>query len=65
MDYQNTNQSAPPFYDSIVNGNAKFPKPYNMQCEETLEKLKNLSINEIPKNQKSVLKPRDYQKKIF
>ena len=65
MDSQNTNQSAPPFFESLVNGNAKFPKPYNMQCEETLEKMKNLNINEIPKNQKSVLKPRDYQKKIF
>ena len=65
MDSQYTNQSAPPFYESIVNGNAKFPKSKNMLYEENLEKMKNLSINEIPNNQKNVIKPRDYQKKIF
>lgn len=66
MDIQSANQSAPPSFELIANENAKFPKTYNMMIyEENLVKMKNLNINEIQKNQKNVLKPRDYQKKIF
>ena len=66
MDILSANQSAPPSFELIANENAKFPKTYNMMMyEENLVKMKNLNINEIQKNQKNVLKPRDYQKKIF
>jgi len=71
MDSQSTYQSAPSIKDLIANGNAKFPKPgsepqenRNKIFEENLEKMKNLSIEE-KKNQSIILKPRDYQKKIF
>ena len=65
---QNTSQSAPPISpisESIVNGNFKFPRKKNMMDEEIIEKMKKVNLNEDQKYQKNILKPRDYQKKIF
>ena len=36
-----------------------------MIIEENTEKVKNLSLNDVPQNQKNILKPRGYQRKIF
>ena len=66
---QSTYQSAPPISELNFNRFVKFPENKEVSCqmiiEEDIEKVKNLSINDVPKNQNKILKPRDYQKKIF
>ena len=66
---QSTYQSAPTISELNFNRFVKFPENKEVSCqmiiEEDFEKVKNLSINDVPKNQKNILKPRDYQKKIF
>ena len=67
---QSTYQSAPPILEPNFNRIVNYPESNEGFCqmiiEEDIEKVKNLNINdEVQKNQKSILKPRDYQKKIY
>ena len=66
MEKNNPNECAPPCnsynFDDIAKGNLDFSKN-QINNNEIIEKMEKLNLNE--ENNKVILKPRDYQQKIF
>ena len=64
MESSSSNESAAPKFGEIENENLFFNYSNNLNNSELIiEKMKDLNINK--NNKKVVLKPRDYQQKIF
>ena len=61
-----SNESAAPKFDDIEDDNLNFSRNENINLNnyELIEKMKNLNLNE-KETKKVILKPRDYQQKIF